>query len=65
MAASGYVSAFFGLSAISFMEGFVTLFMNVVKAFVIAMLVIAVVLAFFNFPLLALVLFLASLLQGV
>jgi len=65
MEASGYVSAFFGLSAISFMEGFVTLFMNVVRAFVIAMLVIAIVLAFFNFPLLALVLFLASLLQGV
>jgi hypothetical protein len=65
MTASGYVSAFFGLSAISFMEGFVTLFMNIVKAFVIAMLVIAVVLAFFNFPLLAIVLFLASLLQGV
>jgi hypothetical protein len=65
MAASGYVGSFFGLTAISFIEGFVALFMNVVKAFVIAMLVIAVVLAFFNFPLLALVLFLASLLQGV
>ena len=65
MSASGYVSAFFGLTAISFIEGFISLFMNVVKAFVIAMLVIAVVLAFFNFPLLALVLFLASLLQSV
>ena len=64
MSASGYISAFFGLTAVSFMEGFVALFMNVVKAFVIAMLVIAIVLAFFNFPLLALVLFLASLLQS-
>lgn len=64
MSASGYISAFFGLTAVSFMEGFVALFMNVIKAFVIAMLVIAIVLAFFNFPLLALVLFLASLLQS-
>jgi hypothetical protein len=64
MTASGYVSAFFGLTAVSFIEGFVALFMNIIKAFVIAMLVIAVFLAFFNFPLLAIVLFLASLLQS-
>lgn len=64
MSASGYIGAFFGLTAISFIESFIAMFMNVVRAFVIAMLVIAVVLAFFNFPLLALVLFLGALLQG-
>lgn len=65
MAASGYISAFFGLTVVSFIEGFVSLFISIVKGFIIAMLIIAVVLALFNFPLLALVLYIASQLQGI
>jgi hypothetical protein len=65
MSASGYVTALFGLSAVSFVQGFISLFIAIVKGFIIAMLIIAIVLALFNFPLLALVLFIASLLQGI
>ena len=65
MSASGYISAFFGLSFVSFIEGFVSLFIAIIKGFVIAMLIIAVVLALFNAPLLALVVYIASLLAGV
>lgn len=65
MSASGYISAFFGLTVVSFIEGFISLFISIVKGFIIAMLIIAVVLAMFNFPLLALVLYIASQLQGI
>lgn len=65
MSASGYISAFFGLSFVSFIEGFVSLFIAIIKGFVIAMLIIAVILALFNAPLLALVVYIASLLAGV
>lgn len=65
MSASGYISAFFGLSFVSFLEGFISLFISIIKGFVIAMLIIATILALFNFPLLALVLYIASLLAGV
>jgi hypothetical protein len=65
MTASGYISAFFGLSFVSFIEGFVSLFIAIIKGFVIAMLIIAVALALFNAPLLAIVVYIASLLAGV
>jgi hypothetical protein len=65
MSASGYISAFFGLSFVSFIEGFVSLFIAIIKGFVIAMLIIAVALALFNAPLLAIVVYIASLLAGV
>lgn len=65
MTASGYISAFFGLSFVSFVEGFVSLFIAIIKGFVIAMLIIAIILALFNAPLLALVIYIASLLGGI
>lgn len=65
MSASGYVTALFGLSAVSFIEGFISLFISIIKGFIIAMLIIAFILAMFNFPLLALVLYIASQLQGI
>jgi hypothetical protein len=65
MTGSGYITAFFGLSVVSFIEGFISLFISIIKGFVIAMLIIAVILALFNFPLLALVLYISSLLAGI
>ena len=65
ISASGYVTALFGLSAVSFIEGFISLFISIIKGFIIAMLIIAFILAMFNFPLLALVLYIASQLQGI
>jgi len=65
IAASGYITALFGMSAVSFIEGFISLFITIVKGFVLAMLLISTVLAVFNFPLLALVLFIAAQLQGI
>ena len=65
MTASGYISAFFGLSMVSFIEGFISLFISIIKGFIIAMLIIAVILALFNAPLLALVVYIASLLAGI
>jgi hypothetical protein len=65
MSASGYISSLFGLTFVSFIEGFVSLFISIVKGFIIAMLIIATILALFNFPLLALVLYIASQLQGI
>lgn len=65
MAGSGYVTALFGLSFVSLIEGFISLFISIIKGFVIAMLIISVILALFNFPLLALVLYISSLLAGI
>ena len=62
MSAEGYVAAFFGVSVVSFIEGFVTLCISIIKGFVIAMLVISIVLALFQPELLAIVLVIASLL---
>lgn len=60
MVGEGYIAAFFGLSAVAFIEGFVSLVMNIIKMFVRAMLIIAIILSLFNLPLLAFVLSLAS-----
>jgi hypothetical protein len=56
----GYIATFFGVTAVSFIEGFVFLIIGVIKAFVIAMLIISVILAMFNLPLLAIVLTIAA-----
>jgi len=64
MEASGYVSAFFGLTVVSFIQGFITLFLNVVRAFVYALLAISIILIFVGSPLLGVALFIASLLAG-
>jgi hypothetical protein len=60
MVGEGYIAAFFGLSVVGFIEGFVSLVFNVIKLFVRAMLIIAIILSLFNLPLLAFVLSLAS-----
>jgi hypothetical protein len=64
IAGEGYLATFFGLSAISFIEGFVSLILGVIKAFVIAMLIIAVILALFQPQILAIVLVIAASLRA-
>jgi hypothetical protein len=58
--AEGYVAAFFGVSAVSFMEGFISLLFGVIKVFVAAMLLIAIVLSISNLPFLVAIISLAS-----
>ena len=60
----GYIATFFGVTAVSFITGFVSLLLGVIKAFVIAMLIIAIVLALFQPQILAIVLVISSLLQA-
>jgi hypothetical protein len=56
----GYIATFFGVTAISFIEGFVYLLIGIIKAFVIAMLIISIILALFQPELLAIVLVIAA-----
>ena len=56
----GYIATFFGISMISFIEGFISLLLSILEGFVKAMLIIAVVLALFQPEVLAMVLVLAS-----
>lgn len=60
MVGEGYIAAFFGVTFVSGVEGFVSLCMSIIKGFVIAMLAISVVLALFQPELLAIVLVIAS-----
>ena len=60
----GYIATFLGVTAVSFITGFVSLLLGVIKAFVIAMLIIAVILALFQPQILAIVLVIASLLRA-
>jgi hypothetical protein len=60
----GYIATFFGVTAVSFIEGFVSLLLSVIKAFVVAMLIIAIILALFQPQILAIVLVIASLLRA-
>jgi hypothetical protein len=60
----GYIGIFFGVTAISFIQGFVMLVIAVIKGFVIAMLAISVILALFQPEILAIVLVIASLLAA-
>lgn len=60
----GYVASYLTYIIISFMEGFVILFISILKAFVIAMLIISFVLALFQPQLLVITLVLASILAA-
>lgn len=60
MVGEGYIAAFLGVTFVSFVEGFISLALNVIKGFVIAMLIIAIILAMFQPSILAVVLVLAS-----
>jgi hypothetical protein len=60
MVGEGYIAAFIGLTAVSFIEGFVSLCLTIIKGFVYAMLIISVILALFQPEILAIVLVLAS-----
>ena len=60
MVGEGYIAAFIGVTAVSFIEGFVSLCLAIIKGFVYAMLIIAVILALFQPEILAIVLVLAS-----
>jgi len=60
MVGEGYIAAFFGVTAVSFIEGFVSLCLSVIKGFVYAMLIISIILALFQPAILAIVLTLAS-----
>jgi hypothetical protein len=64
MAGEGYIATFFGVTAVSFIEGFVTLCITAIKGFVYAMLAIAIILAFFQPEILAIVLVIASMLAA-
>ena len=60
----GYIASYLTYIIISFMEGFVILFISILKAFVIAMLIISFVLALFQPQLLVITLVLASILAS-
>jgi hypothetical protein len=60
MVGEGYIAAFFGVTAVSFIEGFVSLCLAIIKGFVYAMLIIAIILALFQPEILAIVLVIAS-----
>jgi hypothetical protein len=64
MVGEGYIATFFGITAISFIEGFVSLLLGIIKSFVIAMLIIAVILALFQPEILAVVLVIAASLRA-
>jgi hypothetical protein len=53
MFGQGYVMAYFGMSAVGFMESFISFVLGVIKAFVVAMLIIAVILVLFQPQILA------------
>uniref|UniRef100_A0A6C0B0R3 Uncharacterized protein n=1 Tax=viral metagenome TaxID=1070528 RepID=A0A6C0B0R3_9ZZZZ len=60
----GYIATFFGVTAISFIEGFVSLLVGIIKAFVTAMLIISVILALFQPQILAIVLVISASLRA-
>lgn len=60
----GYIASYVTYVIISFMEGFVILFISILKSFVIAMLIISFVLALFQPQLLIITLVLASILAS-
>ena len=60
MASEGYLFAMFGATMISYIEGFVSLLIGIIKTFVIAMLIISFVLALFNPVMFAFVLAVAA-----
>jgi hypothetical protein len=58
--AEGYISAFFAISGINFIVGFVNLIIRLIKIFIWIMLAISFFLALFNLPLLIFVIIIAS-----
>ncbi len=64
MAGEGYIATFLGVSVVSFMESFLTLFISIIKGFIFAMIAISFMLALFQPELLVIVLFILSLLAG-
>jgi len=64
MVGEGTLAVFFTATAAEFMESFVILCFSVIKAFVVAMMIISVVLALFQPELLAIVVFIAALLAA-
>jgi hypothetical protein len=60
----GYIASYLAYVGISFIESFVTLCISIIKGFVYAMLLIAIVLALFQPEILALVLVMASMLAA-
>jgi hypothetical protein len=60
----GYVSSYLTYIIFAFMEGFIVLFLSILRGFVIVMLAISIVLALFQPELLAITLVLASLLAS-
>jgi hypothetical protein len=60
MVGEGYIAAFFGVSVVSFMEGFISLVISIIEGFIKAMLIIAVILALFQPTILVITLSLAS-----
>jgi len=64
MVGEGYLAVFFSVSAVSFLESLISLLISIIKGFVYAMLIIAVILALFQPEILAIVLVLASALSA-
>lgn len=64
MFGEGYIMAYFGASAVAFMESFISFVLGVIKAFVVAMLIISVILALFQPQILALTLVLSAALMA-
>jgi hypothetical protein len=64
MVGEGTLAVFFGATAAEFMESFVILCFSVIKGFVIAMMALSVILALFQPEILAIVVFIASLLAA-
>jgi hypothetical protein len=60
----GYINAYLTYTLFSFIEGFIKLFISIVKGFVIAMLAISIVLALFQPEVLAMALVFASILAA-
>jgi hypothetical protein len=64
MVGEGYIAAFFGVTIVSFIEGFISLIVSIIKGFVYAMLIISVILALFQPEILAMVLALSAALSA-
>jgi hypothetical protein len=64
MFGEGFIMAYFGASAVAFMESFISFVLGVIKAFVVAMLIISVILALFQPQILAFTLVLSAALMA-
>lgn len=64
MVGQGYIATFFGVSSISFIQGFVLLLIGIIKGFVNSMLIISAALALFQPELLVIVLIISAALKA-